>query len=118
MNTKAFYALIKSAVGTTFVYPDFVPEGKDLPAVSYTHIANSNIKELKGKVAGEWDSWRIIITAKTRSDIDTLINALKALNGTSNEDYQFVSLLTYGSTPASPDDDLRAAYIDFRVYGR
>lgn len=117
MNLEAINALIK--VHTTVgVHSDFVPEKASLPAVAYTQLSYAGDRVLSGKTAGNWNSWRIMVKAKTRREVQNVINELETLDGVSDVNYQSVMMLYSGIVPALPDDKVYTGMVDIRTYGR
>lgn len=114
MNNIGMTALLKTKVNN--VWADFVPEGKPLPAVSFTHVANGADRILKGKKVGEWDTWRVIVQCKNSKDRDTTADLLKELDNTNSIHFKNVFVVSAGNLQAMPNDKLRNAYVDLRTY--
>lgn len=118
MNSTAFRSAILSVVSVP-VWEDFIPEKKPKPAVSYSHISNGGSRVLNGKKVSEWDTWRIVITVDKSNDIrDSIIDQISGLDNTTNPDFKRMFVLNEQKIPSQPEDDFKAAMIDFRVYDR
>lgn len=117
MNLEAISALIKAHT-TAGVHSDFVPEDASLPAVAYTQLSYAGDRTLNGKTAGSWDSWRIMVKAKTRREVQSMVNQLEAMDGISDVNYQSVMMLYSGIVPVLPDDKIHTGIVDIRTYGR
>ena len=115
MNTIGMTALLKTK--TARVYADFVPDGKTLPAVAYTHVSDGFTRVLKGEKSGLWDSWRILIVGNDRAESETLQNLLKELDNTSSVDFKNIFVIAAGNLSAAPEDQTRTAYVDIKTYG-
>ncbi len=117
MNRVAFFNLINAATGTGVkVWEDFIPEKQKLPACSYKHIADGGSRVLNGKRVGEWDTWRVTITGKSRTDYDAIMTTLKGLDNTKAVGFKNIFVMVARDVPANPDDKIRSGFIDPRVY--
>lgn len=116
MNTVAFKRLLKTKISEV-VYADFVPEGKALPAVAFTHVADGFTRILNGNKSGLWNTWRVMCVGANRAESELLAEKLKELDNTSSTDFQNVFIIAEGNTPASPEDKTRTAFVDIKTYG-
>ena len=118
MNEAQVRSLILTAVTGISVYPDFVPEDADLPAISFSHIINSSSRLLQGNSTGEWNTWRILVVGNTRTEVKDMLLQLEMLDNTLNSDFQRVFVVARQLSPALPDDATRGGFIDIKAYDR
>lgn len=116
MDIVGLTTLLKTKTTST-VYADFIPEGKELPAVSFTHIANGGSRILKGHRTGLWDTWRVLIVGKNRSEIKSIADQIKTVDNASSDDFQRIFVMSDGGIPALPDDKTRTSFVDIKTYG-
>ena len=114
MNTIGFTKLLEGKVNR--VYADFVPEKKTLPAVAYSHLSNGGSRLLKGSRTGLFDTWRVMIVCKTRTECDALLLTLSELDNTKSADFMNVFVIADGGIQAQPEDKTRTAFIDIKTY--
>lgn len=122
MNTNGLVSLIKANLSTqTAVYMDFIPEKKSLPAISYSHIANGNIRLQNGNRTGVWDTWRIIIVGnKSKYTSAQAIHSelVKNLDNTSSADFKNSFVIYADKVPMTQDDPTVSYVVDIRTYDR
>jgi len=119
MNRTGFYDSLVVNVGVNVeVFPDYVPNNADYPAIAYRHIAGGASVGQDGKPWGLWDTWRISVVGKTRQECDVLLLQLNQLAGTKNEHFQQFSFLYEGDNESIPEDNYFSSTIDFKTYDR
>ena len=116
MNIIAFKALLETKT-TDDVYIDFVPEGKTIPALSFTHITDGWLRILNGHKSGVWDSWRVLIVGNSRAECDAILTSLDELDNTKSNDFSKVFIMAKGNLISSPSDKTRTAFLDIKTYG-
>lgn len=118
MNRIGLRELLVNTLGAGIdVYPDYVPEGQNVPAVAYTHISNGSTRTVKGNSVGNYDTWRISVVGNSRAECDTVVTTLKNLDNTKDDNFQNVFVLFDGDVPVSPDDAFRYSFVDIKTYG-
>lgn len=110
--------MLKNKVNPVKVYPDEIPEGVALPAIAYLHNTNTRGRDQKGKTSGKQDTWRVIIAGDDRASCDTIQQILETLDGTSNNDFQGVHIISVSDEPVSFKNTNSRTFIDFRTYDR
>mgnify|MGYP000625086044 CR=1 FL=1 len=119
MNRDGIRALILDTLNNDIkVYPDYVPERKPLPAITYTHIANNSDRRLDGDKTGGRDSYRIRVISESRSEGDAIIDQLQSMDNTSNDNFKNIFVLTVTDNIADPDDRTFMAFVDIQVFNR
>lgn len=116
MNRPAFVELIESAIGDIQLWVDTVPEEEEIPALTYTHITDGGTRLLNGKMTGTWDTWRVRVVGKNRADSDDVIAMLKALDNTSNDNFQRVTIRSIQAVPSQPEDIYVSSLLDFKTF--
>lgn len=115
MNSKGFKALLDTKAER--VYIDFVPEGKTLPAVSFTHVGDASARILNGNKSGGWDTWRVMIIGKNRTQTNEIRDSLLLLDNTTSQHFKNIFVMAEGNIPARPEDATRTAFVDIKTYG-
>lgn len=120
MNESAFKNLITSTITSDVkVWADFVPEQREKPAISYSHITSGSSRALNGNKINAWDSWRILAVGEfATSQSQELIDELRLMDNTSNDDFKNVFVISEGGIPVLPDDKIKASFIDVRTYDK
>lgn len=116
MNTIGMNQTLVDVLSEKDVYPDYVPEGVDLPAVAYTHVSNSGGRLVSGVRMGVTDTWRINVVAEDADQLKTFMDKVIGLDNSGNEYFQRIFVLTYRVIPTEPEDDLFYGFVDFRTY--
>lgn len=116
MNREKVYNLI-SGLGIT-VYPDYIPQSKNLPAVSYTLVSNPSNRILNGGKSGGHSVYRLQLAADNATDLEVLENTIETLDNTSNVDFQ--RILVDPLEPVAQDSEsvYHVTSVDIRLYER
>ena len=119
MNRTGFYQSLTANVGVGVeVFPDYVPNDADYPAIAYRQIAGGASVGHDGKPWGKWDTWRISVVGSTREECDILLAQLETLAGSKNEHFQQFSFVYAGDNESVPEDSYFSSTIDFKTYDR
>lgn len=83
-----FYQLVQTTLGVA-LYPQVVPQDAPLPAASYQLVsAVQPQRTLEGGITLQSHSWQVDIYSPDRAALDALANRLSALDGTSSQAFQ------------------------------
>ena len=114
MNTTGLKALLKTKHNN--IWSDFIPERKPLPAIAYSHITSGGSRLLKGTRTGLFDTWRILVVAKTSLECQNIITALKTLDNTNDDNFKNIFVVADGKITTDPSDKTRTFFIDIKTY--
>lgn len=115
MDFGKFFTLLSDTVDVG-VYPDLVPEGASLPAVSYTHIGLKSERVLSGKKTGFANSWRVSISATSINELVTVYNQISGLDNQSIGGYRRIFTSYQEIASKESGIEVRQAFIDLDTY--
>tara|TARA_R110000744_G_scaffold380568_1_gene503253 strand:- start:34311 stop:34664 length:354 start_codon:yes stop_codon:yes gene_type:complete len=116
MNRPAFIKLLESVITGQQIWIDVVPEDEEYPALTYTHVAGDGTRLLSGDKVNLWDTWRVRIIGKTRAECDAIVELLKPLDNSRNNEYRRVMIQSSQGVPSTPNDEYVSSFIDFKTY--
>ncbi len=111
---------VKTLLETTGfkAYPDYTPGSQDLPAMSYTWIAEPFRRQLNGVKTQKSERYRINVVAKNHTDLESLENALNLLDNTSDSVFQRVMLELQVQQPPDSESITLVSVYDLTVIRR
>jgi len=98
------------------VYPDYVPESADRPAVCYVNITNLHERDMDGNKQAKSSHWRVTIVADTFADLSVIIDALEALDNTSTDEFSKIYSTLELIEPKDEEALYRRAFVDLTIY--
>jgi len=111
---STLYSILSTAAGVTAlvstrIYPDLVPEEKATPYIGYERVSGEQITTLSGDRLGELGGFTVACWAETRLDAEAVANSIiTALTGSE------FSLLARGSEVDEETGRL-AATLDYQI---
>jgi len=116
MNDEKFYSLL-SAIASCDVYRDFVPEGVNLPAISFVDITHAFSRILDGSKTNKYCTWRLSLICENSEDMGTLVNQIETIDNTSTDEFQRIFVIYRNSDPQSDiDQGFYRSTIDLQTY--
>jgi hypothetical protein len=116
MNRPAFVALIESVLTNQLLWVDTVPEDETIPALTYNHVAGNGTRLLNGKKVNNWDTWRVRVVGRNRSECDGIVELLKPLDNTKSSEFRTVFVQSVQAVPSLPDDENESTFVDFKTF--
>ncbi|MCR3929470.1 hypothetical protein [Aeromonas caviae] len=105
---EAFHQLISAALGIE-PYPAAVPQEAALPAAGYFLTSPVQAaRTLEGGITLQSHNWQIDLFATRRTELDELANRLAALDGTTTDQFQRVTVLDARDAKSEGGSELRA----------
>ena len=116
MNDEKFYSLL-SSIASCDVYRDFVPEGVNLPAISFVDITHAFSRILDGSKTNKYCTWRLSLICENSEDMGTLVNQIETIDNTSTDEFQRIFVIYRNSDPQSDiDQGFYRSTIDLQTY--
>lgn len=104
---EAFHRLISGALGIE-PYPGTVPQDAALPAAGYFLTSPVQAaRTLEGGITLQSHNWQIDLFATRRTELDELANRLSALDGTTTDQFQRVTVLDARDAKSEGGSELR-----------
>ena len=114
---EAFHRLISGALGIE-PYPGTVPQDAALPAAGYFLTSPVQAaRTLEGGITLQSHNWQIDLFATRRTELDELANRLSALDGTTTDQFQRVTVLDARDAKSEGGSELRAI-VDIQTTNR
>lgn len=105
---EAFHRLISGALGIE-PYPGTAPQEAALPAAGYFLTSPVQAaRTLEGGITLQSHNWQIDLFATRRTELDELANRLSALDGTTTDQFQRVTVLDARDAKSEGGSELRA----------